>query len=46
VLREAQDETGRSLVNDVAARATFRFSLYYLFVLFGVLAIDRLVFGS
>jgi len=44
VLREAQDETGRSLVNDAAARATFRFSLYYLFVLFGALAIDRLVF--
>jgi protoheme IX farnesyltransferase len=45
VLREAQDETGRSLVNDAAARATFRFSLYYLFALFGALAIDRLVFG-
>jgi hypothetical protein len=44
VLREAQDETGRSVVNDAAARATFRFSLYYLFVLFGALAIDRLVF--
>jgi protoheme IX farnesyltransferase len=44
VLREAQDETGRSLVNDAAARATFRFSLYYLFALFGALAIDRLVF--
>jgi len=44
VLREAQDETGRSLANDAAARATFRFSLYYLFALFGALAIDRLVF--
>jgi len=44
VLRDAQDETGRSLVNDAAARATFRFSLYYLFALFGALAIDRLVF--
>jgi protoheme IX farnesyltransferase len=44
VLREAQDETGRSLVNDAAAKATFRYSLYYLFVLFGALAIDRLVF--
>jgi protoheme IX farnesyltransferase len=44
VLREAQDETGRSLVNDAGARATFRFSLYYLFALFGALAIDRLVF--
>jgi protoheme IX farnesyltransferase len=46
VLREAQDEAGRSLANDAAARATFRFSLYYLFVLFGVLAIDRLAFGA
>lgn len=44
VLREAQDETGRSLVNDLAARATFRYSLYYLFVLFGALALDRLAF--
>ncbi len=44
VLREAQDETGRSLANDAAAKATFRYSLYYLFVLFGALAIDRLVF--
>jgi protoheme IX farnesyltransferase len=42
VLREAQDEAGRSLVNDAAARATFRYSLYYLFVLFGALAIDRI----
>ena len=45
VLREPQDEAGRSEVNDAAARATFRFSLYYLFALFGALAIDRLVFG-
>ncbi|HEV7264917.1 MAG TPA: heme o synthase [Falsiroseomonas sp.] len=42
VLRERQDEAGRSLVNDAAARATFRFSLYYLFVLFGALAVDKL----
>jgi protoheme IX farnesyltransferase len=42
VLREAQDETGRSLVNDAAARASFRFSLWYLFALFSALAIDRL----
>jgi protoheme IX farnesyltransferase len=41
-LREAQDETGRSLANDAAARATFRYSLYYLFVLFAALAADRL----
>jgi protoheme IX farnesyltransferase len=43
VLREKQDEAGRSLVQDVAAKAAFRYSLYYLFVLFGALAIDRLV---
>ena len=42
VLREPQDEAGRSLVNDAAARTTFRYSLYYLFVLFGVLAVDKL----
>jgi protoheme IX farnesyltransferase len=43
VLREAQDETGRSTVNDIAARATFRYSLYYLFVLFAALAVDGFV---
>jgi protoheme IX farnesyltransferase len=42
VLREKQDETGRSLVNDAAARACFRFSLWYLFALFSALAIDKL----
>ncbi|MFM2148990.1 MAG: hypothetical protein RLZZ187_1296 [Pseudomonadota bacterium] len=41
VLREAQDAEGRSLANDAAARATFRFSLYYLFALFGALALDK-----
>jgi protoheme IX farnesyltransferase len=41
-LREAQDETGRSLVQDAAARRTFAFSLMYLFVLFGALAVDIL----
>jgi protoheme IX farnesyltransferase len=41
VLREPQDAEGRSLVNDAAARATFRFSLYYLFALFGALALDK-----
>jgi protoheme IX farnesyltransferase len=42
VVREPQEEAGRSLVNDAAARATFRYSLYYLFALFGALAIDKL----
>jgi protoheme IX farnesyltransferase len=40
--REQQDAAGRSLVNDAAARATFKYSLYYLFALFGALAIDHL----
>jgi len=43
--REPQDETGRSLVQDAAARKTFAYSLMYLFILFGALAIDRLVLG-
>jgi protoheme IX farnesyltransferase len=42
VLRENQDEDGRSLAQDAAARGMFRFSLYYLFVLFGALTIDKL----
>ena len=43
VLREAQDATGVSLAGDAAAKATFRFSISYLFLLFGALAIDRLI---
>jgi protoheme IX farnesyltransferase len=43
VLRDAQDAGGRSLTKDLPAKACFRFSLYYLFVLFGALAVDRLV---
>lgn len=43
VLKDAQDEAGRSLTRDAPAKACFRYSLYYLFVLFGALAIDRLV---
>lgn len=46
VLRDAQDEAGRSLTRDAPAKACFRFSLTYLFVLFGALAADRLVFGA
>lgn len=42
---EPQDETGRSLVQDAAARRTFAYSLMYLFILFGALALDRLVLG-
>jgi protoheme IX farnesyltransferase len=43
ILREKQDETGRSLAGDAAARKAFRFSLLYLFALFAALAVDRLV---
>ncbi|WP_229681612.1 heme o synthase [Neoroseomonas lacus] len=46
VLRDRQDDTGRSLTRDAPARACFRFSLYYLFVLFAALAVDHLVFGA
>jgi protoheme IX farnesyltransferase len=40
---ENQDAKGNSLNQDKAARTTFKFSLLYLFVLFGACAVDRLV---
>ena len=43
VLRDRQDAAGVSLTNDAPAKKLFRFSLYYLAVLFSALAIDRLV---
>lgn len=43
IMLEAQDGEGRSLVGDVAARQTFKFSLAYLFVLFLALGVDHLV---
>jgi len=43
VLREHQDEAGVSLRRDAAAKAAFRFSITYLFAIFGVLAADRLL---
>lgn len=43
VWRDAQDSEGRSLTNDVPAKKCFRFSLYYLAVLFIALAADRLI---
>jgi protoheme IX farnesyltransferase len=43
VLRDRQDETGVSLTNDAPAKAAFKYSILYLFVLFGALAVDRLV---
>jgi protoheme IX farnesyltransferase len=41
VLRDRQDGQGISLTGDAPARASFRFSIVYLFVLFGALAMDR-----
>jgi protoheme IX farnesyltransferase len=40
---DKQDETGVSLTNDLPARATFKYSIYYLFALFGVMAVDVFV---
>jgi len=42
VARDRQDGEGVSLTNDAPARAAFKFSIVYLFVLFGALAVDRL----
>jgi len=43
VLRDRQDAAGVSLTHDAPARAAFRFSIAYLFLLFAALAVDRLV---
>jgi protoheme IX farnesyltransferase len=43
VLRDQQDEAGVSQTNDAPARAAFKFSILYLFVLFAALAADRLL---
>jgi len=42
VLRDRQDAAGVSLTGDAPARAAFRFSIAYLFLLFAALAVDRL----
>jgi protoheme IX farnesyltransferase len=43
VATDRQDATGVSLTNDAPARAAFKFSIAYLFVLFAALAIDHFV---
>jgi protoheme IX farnesyltransferase len=43
VLNDRQDETGKTLTRDAPARAAFKYSILYLFLLFGAVAIDRLV---
>ena len=41
VAHDRQDATGVSLTNDAPARAAFKFSIAYLFILFAALAIDQ-----
>ncbi len=43
VALDKQDATGVSLTNDAPARAAFKYSILYLFVLFAALAVDRLI---
>jgi protoheme IX farnesyltransferase len=43
VVTDRQDASGVSLTNDAPARAAFRFSIAYLFVLFAALAVDHFV---
>jgi protoheme IX farnesyltransferase len=43
VATDLQDETGVSLTKDAPARAAFKFSIAYLFILFGALAVDQYV---
>ena len=43
VLNDSQDASGVSLTADRPARAAFKFSILYLFLLFGACAIDRLI---
>jgi protoheme IX farnesyltransferase len=43
VLRDRQDAQGHSLTRDAPARAAFRFSLVYLAVLFGAVAVDAAI---
>ena len=41
VINDRQDEQGNSLTGDVPAKAAFKYSIIYQFVLFGALAVDR-----
>ncbi len=42
-LTDRQDAQGNSLSKDAPAKAAFKYSIIYLFALFGALAVDRLV---
>ena len=43
VWTDAQDETGRSLNGDIAAKKCFKYSISYLFILFGMLVLDHML---
>jgi protoheme IX farnesyltransferase len=43
VATDRKDATGTSLTNDAPARAAFKFSITYLFILFAALAVDHFV---
>lgn len=43
VLRDQQDANGVSLNKDKVAKASFKFSILYLFLLFAACAVDRLI---
>ncbi len=43
VLTDQQDQAGHSLTNNAPARAAFKFSILYLFILFGACAVDRFI---
>lgn len=43
ILTDRQDTRGNSLTNDAPAKAAFKYSVLYLFALFGALAIDHLI---
>lgn len=43
VLTDQQDNAGISLTKDAPAKAAFKFSILYLFILFGACAVDRLI---
>jgi protoheme IX farnesyltransferase len=44
VVTDKQDITGVSLTRDAPAKACFKYSISYLFALFGAMAVDRLIF--
>jgi protoheme IX farnesyltransferase len=43
VATDRQDATGVSLTNDGPARAAFKFSIAWLFILFAALAVDHFI---